>query len=165
MSERLTRISKLRQSRVSRASYIRAKLSVLIPSQIRALRQKLFETQTALGKEAEMKQSRISAMERPGAVQFNIETLVRLASAFKIGLIIKFVPFSEMLRWENDFNQDTFNPVAIDDDAEFIAEPDLGPIPSLASGEVLAERQQNLGSCEPIVRGAASELMQTQLTH
>ena len=163
MSERLERISELRKSKASRASYIRSKLNVLIPSQIRALRQKLFETQVALGKEAEMKQSRISAMERPGAVQFNIETLVRLASTFKLGLVIKFVPFSEMLKWENDFNQDAFSPATIDVDNEFMAEPAIGFTPSSALGEAI-DKNLDLGPLYPTT-GAASALSQTQLVN
>jgi len=68
---------------------------------------------------SDMKQSRISAMERPGT-RWNIETLVRLVAAFKFGLVVKIVPFSEMLDWENEFNQDTFDPATIEEDAEFI---------------------------------------------
>jgi hypothetical protein len=58
-------------------------------------------------------------METPGAVNFNLDTLVRVASALKVGLVVKFVPFSEMLRWENEFSQDSFNPVTIDRDSDF----------------------------------------------
>lgn len=120
MNERLKKIFKLRESKSYRAAYIRAKLNVLVPSQIRALRLKLFKTQTALAAQAEMKQSRISAMERPGAVQLNLETLIRLASAFKVGLVVKFVPFNEMLRWENRFSQDQFNVLTLDEDLAFL---------------------------------------------
>jgi hypothetical protein len=67
-----------------------------------------------------MKQSRISAMETPGAVNFNLETLVRIASTLKVGLVVRFVPFSEMLRWENGFNQDQFDVVILENDTEFI---------------------------------------------
>jgi transcriptional regulator with XRE-family HTH domain len=77
-------------------------------------------TQKELADSAEMKQSRISAMERPGEVQFNLETLVRLAAAFKVGLKVQFVPFSNMLDWENDFSQDQFNATPIDGDTRFL---------------------------------------------
>jgi hypothetical protein len=157
VSDKSTRISRLKQSTASRASYTRAKLSILIPSQIRALRIKFFNTQEALGKEAEMKQSRVSAMERPGSVQFNIETLIRIAAACKVGLIVRFVPFSEMLRWENDFNQDTFSPLTIDQDSEFNTGNALGPVPSFAD----LEQQVHFGSLQPPATGAASELGQT----
>ena len=75
--------------------------------------------QEELANEAEMLQPRISAMERPGATKFNLETLIRVAAAFKVGLIVKFAPLSEMLKWENEFGQDTFNVVNIDEDLEF----------------------------------------------
>lgn len=120
MSDRAKMISKLKTSKLSRAAYMKGKLSVLIPAQIRALRLKS-ETpkQEDLAKEAEMKQSRISAVETPGAVNFNLETLIRLASALKVALLVKFVPFSDMLKWENEFNQDRFDVVTIDNDAAF----------------------------------------------
>jgi transcriptional regulator with XRE-family HTH domain len=76
-------------------------------------------SQPALAAESGMKQSRISAMEQPGRTNFNLETLVRMAATFKVGLVVKFVPFSEMLRWENGFNQDEFNPPTIEDDIQF----------------------------------------------
>jgi transcriptional regulator with XRE-family HTH domain len=75
--------------------------------------------QEDLAREAEMKQSRISAMEKPGAVNYNLETLVRVASALKVGLIVKFVSFSEMLQWENAFDQDAFGVQTIDSDFAF----------------------------------------------
>jgi hypothetical protein len=77
-------------------------------------------TQKQLATLAEMAQPRISAMERPGATKFNIETLVRLASAFKVGLKVEFVPFHEMLAWENGFSQDRFDVTQIDNDALFL---------------------------------------------
>jgi hypothetical protein len=48
-----------------------------------------------------------------------IETLARLAAAFRVGLVVKFVPFSEMLRWENEYSQDAFKITSIDEDFEF----------------------------------------------
>lgn len=134
MNERSKKIFKLKESDASRIAYIKAKLSVLIPSQIKALRRKSGMTrQEDLANAANMLQSRISAMEKPGAVNFNLETLVRLASAFKVGMIVKFVPFSEMLRWENQFRQDNFNVTTIDEDSEF-----LNPSPALAREDMAA---------------------------
>jgi transcriptional regulator with XRE-family HTH domain len=122
MSERSEKISNLQNNETSRTAYIKAKLSVLIPSQIRAMRLKSenLSRQADLARATGMKQSRISAMETPGAVNFNLETLVRLASIFKVGLLVKFVPFSEMLRWENSFSQDDFSVTQLDDDEDFL---------------------------------------------
>lgn len=107
MSEKCRLTDRLKD-RKYREAYIRASISVNLPSQIRALRLALPMTQQEFAAEAEMKQPRISAMEKPGATKFNIETLVRLAAAFRVGLIVKFVPVSEMVAWENGFSQDSF---------------------------------------------------------
>jgi helix-turn-helix protein len=77
-------------------------------------------TQAVLADEAGMKQSRISAMETPGKTNFNLETLVSLAATLKVGLMVNFVPFSRMLRWENEHSQDAFDVPSIDEDIEFL---------------------------------------------
>ena len=129
MSERSKVIDRLLKNRESREAYIGAKLKVLIPSQLRALRLKSqTPRQEDLADAAGMKQSRISAMETPGAVNFNLETLVRIAAALRVALVVKFVSFSEVLRWENTFSQDEFNVIRIDNDRDF-----LQPSPSTYS--------------------------------
>lgn len=106
----------------ARVAYIKAKLSVLVPAQIRALRFKSnMPRQQDLAREAEMHQSRISMFETPGAANVTLETLAWLAAAFNVGLVVKFVPFSEMLRWENSFSQDDFDVTKLDRDVEFCA--------------------------------------------
>jgi hypothetical protein len=77
-------------------------------------------SQPELANRAEMKQPRISLMEQPGATKFSLETLVRLAAAFKVGLQVRFVPFSEMLEWENEYSQDAFTVTKLEDDTGFI---------------------------------------------
>ena len=120
MSSRSQTISKLLTKRSSRESYIRAKLNQLIPSQIKALRLREEWTQAQLGEESEMKQARVSAMEKPGEVAFTLETLIRLASAFRVGLQVRFVPYSKMLKWDNSHSQDTFSATPIEEDREFL---------------------------------------------
>jgi transcriptional regulator with XRE-family HTH domain len=119
MNERLKLISRLLDDRDYRADYIRAKLDVLIPSQLRGLRRRDDLTQPQLAEMAGMKQARISAMETPGRVNFNRETLVRMAATYGVGLIVRFVPFSEMLEWENEYSQDT-NVARLSEDIDFL---------------------------------------------
>jgi hypothetical protein len=113
MSERLERIYKLFKSQKSRASYIKAKLVVLVPAQIRALRLKSTNPpmpyQRDLAREADLHQSRISMFETPGAANITLETLAKIAAGLRVGVIVKFVPFHEMLRWENNFSPDHFD--------------------------------------------------------
>jgi Helix-turn-helix domain len=120
MSDRQKTISRLIADRDYRADYIRAKLDVLVPSQLRALRLRWQKTQPELARLADMKQSRISAMETPGKVNFNRETLVRMAATLSVGIKIQFIPFSEMLEWENNYSQDTFDVTQLADDVDFL---------------------------------------------
>ena len=121
MSEKSKLMSKLLTDKNTRTAYIKAKVGVLVPSQIRALRLKSdLPRQADLAREAEMQQSRISMFETPGAANVTLETLARLAAIFKVGLIVKFVPFSEMLHWENTFSQDRFDVVRVNYDQEFL---------------------------------------------
>src|SRR5258706_5011085 len=119
MSEKSQLIDKLIGNKNTREAYIRSKVCTSVASQLRAIRRRQELTQEDLAELSEMKQSRISAMERPGT-RWNIETLVRLVAALRLGLVVKVVPFSGMLNWENAFNQDTFDPATIGDDADFV---------------------------------------------
>jgi transcriptional regulator with XRE-family HTH domain len=128
----------------SRVAYTKASVSVNVASQIKALRRRRDMTQEILAQEAEMKQSRISAIERPGATGLSIETLVRMASAFKVGLMVKFVPFSEMLKWENEYSQDIFDVISIDKDIQFI-EPKKYSGPASNIGSIVYLKQPSCG--------------------
>lgn len=122
MTARSTILSKLKSSFETRHAYISAKLGTLVPSQIRALRMKSdMPRQADLARESKMLQSRISVLETPGAANVTLDTLSRIAAAFKVGLIVKFVKFSEMLAWENSFSQDQFDVIKIDKDTEFLS--------------------------------------------
>ena len=123
LNERSSLISKLQSNFETRVTYIQAKVGTLVPSQIRALRLKSdTPRQPDLAREAEMHQSRISMLETAGANP-TIGTLSAVAAALRVGLIVKFVPFSEMLAWENGFSQDEFKVTQIDKDALFLNPP------------------------------------------
>lgn len=166
MSEKSELINKLKTNKKTRQSYVRAKINVNLPSQIRALRLKQKMKQEDLAREAEMMQPRISAMERPGATKFNIETLIRLAAAFKVGLVVKFVSFSEMLRSENEFNQDIFNVVTIDDDVEFQQEEMEQPAAQavVVAKEREEEQQSIIAWQESVLRPESKEIIFSPMT-
>jgi transcriptional regulator with XRE-family HTH domain len=135
VNERSNLIAKLQSDFAARTAYIQAKVCTLVPSQIRALRLKS-ETnrQPDLAREAEMHQSRISALETAGANP-TLGTLSAIASALRVGLRVEFVPFSEMLAWENRFSQDNFSVTKLDNDTAFLnpqfaaASPAQAPMP------------------------------------
>jgi transcriptional regulator with XRE-family HTH domain len=117
MSDRSEMTSKLQNHSSMRKAYIRSKVCTLVPSQVRALRGR--SKQADLAAAAGMHQSRISMLETPGA-NVTLDTLSAIAAAFHVGLMVKFVPFSEMLRWENAFSQDEFTVTRLENDREFL---------------------------------------------
>jgi transcriptional regulator with XRE-family HTH domain len=90
-------------------------------------------TQSQMAELLGMRQSRISAMERPGS-SLNIETLVRLATALRIGLTVRFGTFSDMIQWENDFSQDDFEVAKLEEDIEFVKEQPTAPEEKAVAG-------------------------------
>jgi transcriptional regulator with XRE-family HTH domain len=156
-SERSEVICSLLEDRSARESYVRATLNVLIPSQIRSLRLREPWTQQQLGREADMKQARVSASESPGAVNFSLETLIRFAAAFRVGLQVRFVPFSEMLDWENRYSQDEFAKTVarIEDDSSFLEpeNPKATRVLNIGEQKALNPHQEKTEAINPL--GAA----------
>lgn len=94
--------------KAERDAYVRSLIGVTIPMQIRALREKRNWNQAKLAEHASMLQPRVSALESPGGNVPNLNTLLRIASAFDVGLLVWFVPFSELVQREEAFSPDTF---------------------------------------------------------
>lgn len=121
MSDRSERVSKLLKSQESRASYIKSKLAVLVPAQIRSLRLKSIAPpmpyQRDLARATGLHQSRISMFETPGAANITLETIAKIAAGLRVGVVLKFVPFSEMLRWENSYSPEADVTRLLDDNA------------------------------------------------
>lgn len=102
-----------------RHGIVSAQIDIDLPLQLRALRKQRGWKQPELAERANMKQPRISAMEKPGAVSFTLETLRRMAEAFDVALIVRFAPFSELWRWSNNFDPDSFNVPEFSQDGGF----------------------------------------------
>jgi transcriptional regulator with XRE-family HTH domain len=80
--------------------------------------------QEDLARETGLHQSRISMFETPGAANVTLDTLANVAAGLRCGVIVKFVPFSEMLGWENSYRQDLFDVTRLEDDETFL-NPDI----------------------------------------
>jgi transcriptional regulator with XRE-family HTH domain len=166
--ERSKRICRLLNNQESRAAYIRAKLGVLVPSQIRSLRLKSttppMPRQEDLALETGLHQSRISMFETPGAANVTLDTLANLAGGLRCGLIVKFVPFSEMLSWENGYRQDSFDVTRLEDDESFLnpevereAQLENGaPVSNQLEGERSSESQSAEGAIKKRSAAAAA---------
>ena len=99
-----------------RKAFVASQINIGIPFQIRALQKARGLTQEQLAEKAGMLQPRISAMSKPGRAKLNLETIRRLAEAFDCGLVVRFAPFSELVRWSDDFEPDTFYVPSFEDD-------------------------------------------------
>jgi transcriptional regulator with XRE-family HTH domain len=107
-----------------RKSFVASQINVGIPFQIRALlKSRPGWTQATLAERTGMLQPRISGLMTPGKTRPNIETLRRVAEAFDCGLIVRFAPFSELARWSEDFDPETFSAPAFPEDTGFIDRP------------------------------------------
>ena len=92
-----------------RDGYTEAQHSIEVPFQIRAIRKARGWTQAQLAKRCGIPQARISHIEQPGRDPLSLRTLYRLAAAFDVGLLVQFVPFSELVRREAAFDPETFS--------------------------------------------------------
>jgi hypothetical protein len=72
-----------------------------------------------------MSQERISVAENPNYSRFNLKTLKKIASAFDVALIVRFVPISELVEWELKLSSEALEAISYDQDPYFreITEP------------------------------------------
>ena len=120
MSTRAQKIAKLK-NKDYRDAFVGSQISIGLPFQIRALREQRGWKQATLAEKTGMLQPRISAMEAPGGAKFTIETLRRLASALDVALMVKFVPFSALVQWSEEFSPDTFSVPSFEDDEGLVS--------------------------------------------
>jgi transcriptional regulator with XRE-family HTH domain len=107
-----------------RDAFVSSHIDIGIPFQVRALREQRGWTQKELAQSAEMKQERISAIENPNYKnQFSLKTLKRLASAFDVGLIVRFVPISELVEWEIKLSPEALKVLSFKEDPYFKEQP------------------------------------------
>jgi transcriptional regulator with XRE-family HTH domain len=92
-----------------RDSYVAAQIRIGLPFQVKALRIARGWSQGELAQRAQMAQPRISEIEKPGERSLNIDTLLRLASAFDCAVSITFVPYSELVMKSEAFDPENFD--------------------------------------------------------
>jgi transcriptional regulator with XRE-family HTH domain len=92
-----------------RKAFVSSQINIGIPFQIRALLKGRGKTQEWLAEKAGMLQPRISGLMTPGKTRPNIETLRRIAEALDCGLVVRFAPFSEMVKWSEEFDPEEFS--------------------------------------------------------
>ena len=106
MSDKRKLAGKLKDKRY-RDAFVASQVRVTIPFQVRALRAQRGWDQKTLAEKAGMLQPRISEIETPGT-PLTLRTIQRIASGFDVGLIVRFAPFGDLIRFSDEFSPDTF---------------------------------------------------------
>jgi transcriptional regulator with XRE-family HTH domain len=99
-----------------RDGYVASQIAIGLPFQIRALRRSRGWTQAQLAEAADMSQPRIAEIERAGRRRFNLDTLLRIASAFDVGLEVGFAPFGAVVDHAERFDPDAFDVASFNDE-------------------------------------------------
>jgi transcriptional regulator with XRE-family HTH domain len=106
----------------ARHDYAEEFLNSYLALQIKTLRQQRQWTQEELGNRAgEMKQSRISALERADYERWTLQTLKRLAKAFDLALVVRFESFGTFLEEMTSLSREALERPSFDNDPAFKA--------------------------------------------
>ena len=120
-----------------RDSFVEAHLSTNVAAQIFSMREHRGWTQGQLAENTGMKQARISVLENPNYDKFSVRTLRRLASAFDVALVVRFVPFSQLIDWVVDLSPEDLTVRSFDEDSF-----DMEAMPSTVLAEFKPKPQQ-----------------------
>ena len=102
-----------------REAFVSEHIDTGIPFQIRALREQRNLTQKKFEKLSGMKQAAISRLENPDYSGFTLSTLKKIASIYDIGLMVRFVPISDLVEWELNLDSESLKAVSYEDDPYF----------------------------------------------
>jgi transcriptional regulator with XRE-family HTH domain len=99
LNSRPSLIRRLSRSKDARVRFVSSHVDKGYAFQIREMREQKELSQTELGAMVGMNQNAIHRLESPEYGRATITTLKRLAAAFDVALIVRFVPFSQLINW------------------------------------------------------------------
>lgn len=115
---RKTLAKKLLENRSFRKQYVWEQLKRSLPFQMRTMRDMRKWSQERTARELNKTQSVISRFESPAYGRMTLQTLVEIAEGFDVGLLIKFVPFSRLVREYEDVSFAALSVASVDDTEE-----------------------------------------------
>lgn len=113
-----TLTKKLLNSKKFRDAFVWEHLKRSLPFQARTMRDERGWTQEKAGEVLGKPQSVISRYESPDYGRVNVQTLLEIASGYDVGLLIKFVPFSRLVREYEDVSAKALSAKSVDDPDE-----------------------------------------------
>jgi HTH-type transcriptional regulator / antitoxin HipB len=131
---------------------VTSQIKIGVPFQIRAMREHRGWTQTVLAEKLGTTQNTISRLENPRTGKPTITTLIRLAEAFDVGLLVRFVPFGFYKNVIESMDSTHVEVPSYDEELEREAETDHPGQPKLPKGDktlitqTSTERKQTYGN-------------------
>lgn len=123
MSSRKEQIWKSLKDQDFRKEIIDEHVNVGIAFQIRSLRNRQQLKQSGLAKLLDVKQPLISSWENPNYGKYSLQTLKDLAKAFDVGLLVRFVPFSQLIDWTVNLTSDVIAPPSFTEEQYHVQAP------------------------------------------
>ena len=120
-----------------RDAYVDQHIKRGIATQIRTMREARAWTQAELARRTESKQPHIARLEDEDYGQYSLQTLKRLAAAFDVALVVRFVPFSQLVNYTANIAPADISPVSFDEDAG-LRISDLSAISTTNAGRTFA---------------------------
>ena len=84
-----------------------------------ALREQRELTQEQFGTAVGMSQEMVSRIEDPNYGTLTLKTLKKIAAGLDIGLMVRFVPFGELVEWEANITHDALKALSFNNDPYF----------------------------------------------
>ena len=123
------------QDKELRDFFVSEHINIGLSFQIRALRKQRGWTQKELSDRAKKKQSWIAKIENPNYTGFSLQTLKELASVFDVALIVRFVPFGELVKWELTLSPEKLEALSFNEDPYFKEMPQQESITAYSQPE------------------------------
>jgi len=93
------------KSKKFRTAFLSSSVRYRLALQTRALRKSIFDSQKRLGEAMGKPANVISRLENPNYGKVTLQTLLDLASAFDVGLIVEFASFSDVVERAEDLSE------------------------------------------------------------
>jgi transcriptional regulator with XRE-family HTH domain len=149
--------ARLRRGSDARARFVESHLSKNLAFQIRAMRDQTDWSQEQLAEKVGTNQNAISRLENPNYGKATITTLKRIASVFDVALVVRFVPFSQLVDWvsgttflDRGLSSESLTVPSFENENRVLAEA-LGPFPT-NTGMAIQTHELLLGSISDVLR-------------
>ncbi len=115
-SDKRTQIWESLKDKDYRQEFVSADVNTGLATQIHLTREDRAWTQEQLAQYVGNRQETISQWENPDYGRYSLRTLLKLAEAFDVALLVKFVPFSELVDWAANLTSKHLAPPGFEND-------------------------------------------------